>query len=320
MTTETNDTIDLDGIDLDLDVSPAIADIGEQDTTITVASMIDPVGRFPPANGGPVRGEMFFDLETVPDDSRRHLFGLDEPVEVKPQANPPMEMAELMKKTIGQITDIVAASNPTDLWIEAFEAWERNSEKPRDGVIKIAKGLRATRSSSGDAEAERVKKMSITPEFCRIVAMGIGMGEAPEHVHGFVALPDSAVDEVELLEWWWDCAKSASTVAGYNILGFDLPVIFARSAILGVKPTRRFDMRPWGSDVLDLMKARWPAGNAMKLKDLARIMGIEIPAGDVDGSQVAELYRTDPAKLAVYVKSDVVLCQHLRRMWRGFFC
>ena len=184
----------------------------------------------------------------------------------------------------------------------------------------IAKAIRTARNPAGDSEADKTKKMSVTPEFCRIVAIGIGFGEDAKDVQGFVSHTGSAIEEAELLEWWWDCAKRASTIAGYNIIGFDLPVIYVRSAILGVKPTRKFDMRPWGTDVLDLMATRWPRGNQMKLKDLARVMGLDVPAGDCDGPQVAALYRDDPVKLAEYVKSDVIICQQLRRMWRGLFC
>jgi hypothetical protein len=308
--------IDLD--DIDLDVVPEV-DIGEQPTAIITAP-VAPV--FPPV-AGPMRGEMFFDLETIPDESRRPLFGLDEPVVVKPTSNPNVTgeaWVEWMKRPIAQIKDDIADYNPDDTWLEAFEAWERKSPKPRQGVLDIAKSIRTARNPAGDSEADKTKKMSVTPEFCRIVAIGIGFGDDAKDVQGFVSQSGSAIDEVELLEWWWDCAKRASTVAGYNIIGFDLPVIYVRSAILGVKPTRKFDMRPWGTDVLDLMATRWPRGNQMKLKELARVMGLDVPAGDCDGSQVATLYRDDPVKLAEYVKSDVIICQQLRRMWRGLFC
>jgi len=309
----------LDDVDVDLDVP-----IGECPTTIT-AQFEQPT--FPPA-GISARGEMTFDLETIPDESRRPLFGLDEPVIVKSFTNPPVTgeaWVEWMKRPIAQIKEEIDGYNPDDTWLEALHAWERKEKKPRQGVLDIVKNIRAARNPSDDAEAVKLKTMGVTPEFCRIVAMGIGWSgrivgtdEPVDVINGFVV--GGAITEIELLDWFWDSVKNVSTVVGYNVLHFDLPVIFARSAILGVTPSRKFDMRPWGTDVLDLMKVRWPAGGQMKLKDIARIMGLDIPAGDVDGSQVAELFRTDPKLLAAYVKSDVYITQQLRRKWRGFWC
>lgn len=303
--------LDLEDLDIGLPVSDA-----NEAAAATEGEIV-----FPPV-GVPTRGELYFDLETIPDESRRSLFGLDEPVVSKPFANPPVEgemWVEWMKRPIAQIKEEIDAYNPDDTWLEALHAWERKEKKPRQGVLDIVKNIRAARNPSGDAEAAKTKTMSVTPEFCRIVAMGIGWSvQSGDRVDGYVV--SEAITEVDLLEWFWDSAKTASQVVGYNVLHFDLPVIFARSAILGVQPSRKFDMRPWGLEVLDLMKARWPTGTAMKLKDLARIMGIDVPAGDVDGSQVGELFKTDPAKLATYVKSDVYVTQQLRRKWRGYFC
>lgn len=306
--------LDLEG----LDFGEVASDSDEQDGQAADAG---PAVEFPPVNPQ-ARGEMYFDLETIPDESRRPLFGLDEPIEVKPFTNPPVAgeaWVEWMKRPIAQIKEEIESFNPDETWLEAFHAWERKEKKPRQGILDIVKNIRAARNPSGDAEAAKIKTMSVTPEFCRIVAMGIGWNDAAD---GFVISDEvgAAITETELLEWFWDCVKNASLIVGYNVLHFDLPVIFARSAILGVQPSRKFDMRPWGTDVLDLMKARWPSGTAMKLKDLARIMGLDVPAGDVDGSQVAELFKTDPAKLATYVKSDVAITQQLRRRWRGYFC
>jgi hypothetical protein len=49
-------------------------------------------------------------------------------------------------------------------------------------------------------------------------------------------------------------------------------------------------------------------------------MGIPIPAEGVDGSQVAELFASDPVKLGDYVRSDIQITRELHRRFRGFFC
>jgi len=125
--------------------------------------------------------------------------------------------------------------------------------------------------------------------------------------------------ERDILEQFWSLANRARYVCGFNILGFDLPTIFVRSMLLDVSPTRSWDLKPWGTDVIDLMKKRFPSSGAMGLKKICKAMGIPIPAGDVDGSQVEALFKTDPELVGKYVRSDVLLLLYLHEMYSGFF-
>ena len=126
--------------------------------------------------------------------------------------------------------------------------------------------------------------------------------------------------EVGLLEEFWTVAKNAKSICGFNILGFDLPVILVRSMLLDVAPSRQFDLKPWGTDVIDLMKKRFPNSGVMGLKKLAKLMGINVPAGDVDGSQVETLWRNDAVKLGKYVASDVAITKEIHQRYSGYFC
>lgn len=268
------------------------------------------------------RQPVYIDIETIPDESRRHLFGLDEPVEVREFSNPSDEVPTLIEKSVAQIQEIVAAYNPTEEWLVKLEAFEKLQKKPRDGVLKIVKTIRLSRElgNGEEAEAAKVKKMSVTPEYLKVVAIGIAIGQnAPI---GFVVNDHlgGAIDEAELIAWFWEQAQSASSIVGYNILGFDLPALFVRSAIIGVSPTRQFDSKPWGTDVIDLMVKRWPKGGQMRMKDVGKLYGIDPDAGDMEGSQVYETFKTEPGKLVDYVKSDVALTQRLHGIWKGFFC
>jgi hypothetical protein len=104
-------------------------------------------------------------------------------------------------------------------------------------------------------------------------------------------------------------------------------VLFARSAILGVPSSRSFDLKPWGRDVVDLFAIRFPkgpgaagGGRPAKLKELARVYGVEVPAGDTDGGDVERLLRESPHLLRQYVESDVAVTRDLHRKWAGYFC
>ena len=67
------------------------------------------------------------------------------------------------------------------------------------------------------------------------------------------------------------------------------------------------------------MAQRFPKGGAAKLKTFAKRLGIKADAGDVDGSQVEELLKADPRKLADYNRSDVSLCREIYLLGRGFW-
>ena len=262
----------------------------------------------------------YFDLETVPDESRLELFGL-EPV-------PPVELRETMAcppptdVVAGTVADAKAKLQGVFTADEYYEACIKAEAagKNRDGVIKEIQAAKAARDKALSAGDERRKLLSTTPEFCRIVALGLAVGEGPAHS---LVVGLKGVTEVQILETFWSHALSHRLV-GFNCLSFDLPVLFTRSVLLDVPSTKQLDLKPWGSDVLDLYHARFngrgSAGGERpgRLKDLARVMGIPVPAGDVDGSLVADLFASDPAKVGQYVASDIEVTRTYHRMYRGY--
>lgn len=272
------------------------------------------------------RQPVYIDIETIPDESRRHLFGLDEPVAVVEFRDPVNEPAKLVEASIDQITEIMESFNPSEQYLANLEEAERTLvKKPRAGVLKIIKAIRLSRQQSDPeaAEAAKSKKMSLSPEMCRIVCIGIQIGRDGQPL-SFVTNDHLGGDisETDLIEWAWDCMKSASSVITFNGIGFDLPGIMARSILLGVRPTRQFDMSPWKTDMIDLMVKRFPKGcpQGMGLKQLCKLYGIEPPAGDVDGSEVGRLFREDPKKLVEYNLSDIFCSVQLHKRFEGFFC
>lgn len=266
-------------------------------------------------------GPLYFDLETVPDSSREELFGLEplpEPIPETPKQHL-LDPKEFLSQTLKEMSECMAKKNPPDWWIEAVRTEEKAAKKPREGVFKLLDSFRSSSVDIAAAKAERCKKMSVTPEFCRIAAFGIAAGDRePQAI-----LCPTIEAEKEGLQHFWDCvANVRGPLVGFNILGFDLPVILVRSAILRVKPKKFLgDVRPWSRDLaIDLMQARFPRSGSMKLKDLARFYGIPVPAGDCDGSQVADLFQSEPSRVAEYVKSDVTITRELHRIWNGYFC
>lgn len=264
------------------------------------------------------KGVLYFDLETVPDYERMASFGLDPiPEAAKRSVFADYGMlAEQLKGTIRDFEVWIRKWTPDNSALDVIDRMERESAKPRKGVFDLTAEIRNLDSARDQLLQDQRKKMSVTPEFNKIVAMGWRLnGETMSTVIDY-----DVITEETLLELFWGTVRNCKSVCGYNILGFDLPTIFVRSMLLDVCPSRTFDMKPWGTDVIDLMKKRFPSSGSMKLKTLAACMGIPIPAGDVDGSQVEELWKNDPKKLGEYVRSDVDLCAELHSKYFGFFC
>lgn len=274
---------------------------------------------------------LIFDLETVPDESRLEQFGL-EPLPTPRQFTPTDQLpdpANLVTKKVDEIKKAVDGIWPSKEWLEKAIVAEKSIEKPRKGVLDEFAGIMQAQLGEGamilGKQNERRKILSVTPEFCRIVAMGSARGDAEikTAVVGQLLQFDGKehkLTESDLLESWWLAVEECSPLVGFNIVGFDLPVIFIRSALLGIRPTRKIDTRPWGGEVIDLMQARWPKGGQKSLKDTARILGFKVPAEGVDGSHVDLLWREGRlAEIAAYQASDIEVTRQLFSFLKGFF-
>lgn len=265
-------------------------------------------------------GELVFDIETVPDYSRLELFGLEpipEPAKVTPREQCP-PCAELLADSIPALKMCLAKLNPADEYLDLLADVERDGRagKNRAGVIDAIAAAKAAKGAYADSIEKRRKLLSVTPEYCRVAALGWAVGrDEPQ-----VLLAVKAEEERALLEKFWELVRECRPLVGFNCAAFDLPVLYCRSILLGVPSSRVIDTTPWKSDVLDLMATRFGRGTAMKLKDVARLYGVAVPAGDVDGSMVETLLATEPEKVAEYCKSDVTITRELRRLWSGYFC
>ena len=169
---------------------------------------------------------------------------------------------------------------------------------------------------------------ALVPEFCRVVALGWAVGDGPTHslVVGTIRpvqanSPVKEITETDVLARFWKLVggQFGPTVVGFNILNFDLPVLFVRSALLGVRAPRLFDRRPRGNHCIDLYECRRNGAGGGKLKELARYYGFTVAEPDVDGSQVEQLIAADPEKVGRYVESDVAITRQLYRFYKGYF-
>ena len=264
---------------------------------------------------------LFFDLETQPDFSRIDTFGLSP---LTPFVETPADQLPQPGDFLAKSLDDMAATDlrPSTQWCEEVRKLEiAAGKKARKGALSVIDKLADIRTVYEREEADRIKLLSVTPEFCSIAAFGWAVED--DEPKSFVVGADGR-DERDILDAFWSLA-SKHTLSGYNIIGFDLPVIFARSAILRVKPSVKIDTTPWKGAVVDLYVARFPKGNfggkgPGKLKELAALYGLVTQAEDVDGSHVYKLMQEGRFdEVSKYVESDVSLCQQMHQVFAGLF-
>ncbi len=312
----------------------------------TPAPVSTTVGRSPRKQ--PAKTQVvFLDLETVPDFSRYDLFGLPEipqPAEYMAEnegptqselMNPPrldMNKPATLDDINGAVKAALSKASGKKLRREIVEACieiEKKSQKPRKGVIDLFSDMVAAIDGEAkmiaDAIATNNKAMSVCPEMNKIVAIGWAVGDEPVQsmVVGAQRSDGSGlITELDILDRIWTVIGNANggPVCGFNVLGFDLPTIFVRSAMNKIKARRKFDLKPWGGDVLDLMALRYAKGQFKGLGWLTKVNGIISEVPDVDGSMVGQLYDAGEFdKIGAYVRDDVALARSYHRMYAGFF-
>jgi predicted PolB exonuclease-like 3'-5' exonuclease len=172
---------------------------------------------------------------------------------------------------------------------------------------------------------EWMEQLPLDLDYARISCIGISVGDKP--AQAFVdgqpkSKGDGIITESGLLQWFWAEAKKASTILGYNIQGFDLPIIQRRSWKLGVEPTvALYALKPWDDKVIDLMRRFYhngygPGVKYRGLKQVCAMFGIGNRMPEVDGSMVGEM---DAETLAAYCASDVEMTRELAIRTRGHY-
>lgn len=157
-----------------------------------------------------------------------------------------------------------------------------------------------------EAQQAALSKCALDPDLARIVAVGIA-----DPLDGGVQVITARTEAEEraLLTLTWQALAGQTTIVGYNILGYDLPVLLRRSLYLGVQaPAIQIDKYRHPS-VIDLMQLLSFNG-AIKFRGLkfyAKRFGL--PCEDtVSGADIPALVAAgDFAKVESHVTSDVRL-------------
>jgi hypothetical protein len=243
---------------------------------------------------------VYFDVETIPDYSRTHLFEADVETRVEQEFTRKRQMA-------------------------AAGAMVTLPDVPEDAKLSDI-----VEAAARDEARKRI--MATTPEFCQIVGLNYGLNENAAGSGWVGQIPEgleAPLTESDLLKSFWKLVRGADHLVGYNCLEFDLNALLVRSAICGVTPSRElWRVKPWEDTVIDVMKRRYgmrARERYLSLKALRRIHQLPIASEYADilgmtGEQVHELYlNAEYTKLERYGKLDIVTTRELARMWGGYY-
>jgi DNA polymerase elongation subunit (family B) len=170
-----------------------------------------------------------------------------------------------------------------------------------------------------DKQAKAKEEMPLDIDFARIRAFSWAMGinSIPT-----VILADNEEDERVILGRAWTNIGLVTDIAGWNIRGFDLPILLRRAWALGVEIQRPIDFSRYGSNgVHDFMDIFYHGGNvpgprARSLKYVSWMYGVDNPLPELNGSMVKDM---DSRTLIEYAANDVILVQKLASRLKGWY-
>lgn len=129
-------------------------------------------------------------------------------------------------------------------------------------------------------------------------------------------------DEAGILRDFWEMMRTfrpcVDRIVGHNIYNFDLPFIYKRSVICGVRPSIELNFARYRNQpIYDTMCEweKWNLRHTISLDRLARVLGLESPKTDeCDGSRIAELFARGECKtIRDYCLKDVIATRRIYR-------
>ena len=169
-----------------------------------------------------------------------------------------------------------------------------------------------------DARAKALDRAALDPDLCRVVAIGVW----PEGGSVEAEVARTPEEEHIMISKLWALLRRGHIV-GYNVIGFDLPVLLRRSLYLSVEHPPAFRLNKYrpSNNITDLM-LQISFDGAMPYRSLrwyARRFGLATSADAIDGRDVpmlATLGQWDAVK--AHVEDDVRLTGELAsRIERG---
>jgi hypothetical protein len=164
-----------------------------------------------------------------------------------------------------------------------------------------------------EQKATAIGKAALDPDLARIVAIGLYTDDS----NFSVSIADTAQQEITAIELFWESLGPYPypRLIGFNVLGFDLPVIIRRSQYLGIK-TKPLQMGKYRHQDVDDLMTILNFDGAIKthsLKFYAHRFGVLVP-DPVDGKDIGALVEAkDWPAISNHCKADLFTTAALAR-------
>ena len=194
------------------------------------------------------------------------------------------------------------------------------SVKPPGNLRKAESIAKWEAEEKPQAIKEALAKTAFDGTYGRIICAGIAINDGPpqsfvaETEHALISGLFHTIREASAIDYHGGSTEQA-TFVGHNITGFDLPFLKKRAIILGIHPPGVIPLnaKPWDRSVFDTM-VQWDADRDKRigLDKLCKVLGIESPKVDMDGSKVGEYFKDGRiAEIATYCRADVAAVRHV---------
>lgn len=188
---------------------------------------------------------------------------------------------------------------------------------PQAMIRKLARRRRADDEACTE---EQFRRLALHGEYGRLLTVALIVEDDDRLVHRGLLGRERRTslfhfDEVRTLRAFWklmcDFSTGRDLIVGHNVLCFDLPFLYKRSYIHGVKPSvdlpfARYRNRP----IFDTMQvwSGWDYRYYISLSDLGGILGVGSKTEGMDGGCVYDcICRGDHDTVARYALQDVEL-------------
>jgi 3'-5' exonuclease len=250
--------------------------------------------------------EVVFDLETIPSQDPELIDSIR--ADLRENFKAPSDMtkeracAELGMQDPSEIK-FTSKARALEMWVERF----------RDEKLE-------------ETAQEMLHKTCFDGAQGKIAVIGFAIGDNAPTVYSLDSLdPFDADPEIDLITGFFnDIAQEYSPSSmrnplfiGHNIARFDLPFLFKRAVILGIKPPAfiPFGAAPWADSIYDTM-TRWDANNSIKLDALCKALSVPGKTEGINGADVWPMIQAGRiGEVAAYCMDDVDAARNaFRRM------
>ncbi len=216
------------------------------------------------------------------------------------------------------------------------ENWEDLDEKTQKTLLRYANRVAKSEDERHCLQKDIKEGLGFSPLTGRVVSLGLFDLERDRGVIYYTGAEKANEDVVEgkytykvrseemLLQEFWQGAQHYDTFVTFNGRSFDAPFLFHRSAIYGIKPTRNLLEGRYPNqqktvrhvDLQDELTFFGAMNRKPSLHLFCRAYGIESPKGEIDGDEVADLFKNgEYLTIAKYNARDVMATTDLYKKW-----